>query len=178
MPEVWVSRSRSLIERAGRVSVSEFVDRSCTSHWFLNSGTYFSTGSSTFNLPSSCNMSTAVAVIGLVMEAIQNKLSGCIGFSPATSARPTASRFAICPCRATSVTAPARVPSPTNACMRLGISASLAASMPNAAGTGAAVVAVVKQIRAAVKDSRFRNFMGLSLILKERIAKARHLQSL
>jgi len=36
----------------------------------------------------------------------------------------------------------------------------------------------VKQISAAVKVNRFRNFMGLSLMLKERIAKARHLQSL
>ena len=42
------------------------------SHWFLNSGKYFSTGSSTESLPSSCNIMMAVAVIGFVMEAIQN----------------------------------------------------------------------------------------------------------
>ena len=37
-------------------------------------------------------MSTAAAVIGLVIEAIQNTVSACIGLWAATSAKPEASR--------------------------------------------------------------------------------------
>ena len=52
----------------------------------LNSGKYFSTASSTFTLPSSTSIIRAVAVIGLVIEAIQKRLSVRIGFFAAMSA--------------------------------------------------------------------------------------------
>ena len=45
-----------------------------------SSGRYLATGSSTESLPSSWSISTAVAVTGLVIEAIQKMLSGRIGF--------------------------------------------------------------------------------------------------
>ena len=44
-----------------------------------NSGRYFATGSATLSLPSSCSMSTATPVTGLVIDAIQNSVSGVIG---------------------------------------------------------------------------------------------------
>src|SRR5213078_3574648 len=44
-----------------------------------NSGRYFATGSATLSLPSSCNMRIAVPVIGFVIEAIQNSVSGDVG---------------------------------------------------------------------------------------------------
>src|SRR5258708_29014933 len=109
------------------------------------------------------------------MEAIQNRLSGRIGFSPATSARPTASRLAICPCRATRVTAPARVPSSTNACIRLGISASLAASMPNAEGTGAAVAAAAHGTIQAEAIDLLPQFLGVRITLCQQLVRAPHL---
>ena len=82
MPEVCVSRWR-IVTCAGLPSA---VLRP------LNSGRYFSTGSSTESLPSSWSIMTAVAVIGLVIEAIQKMASGRIGLSAAMSALPIASR--------------------------------------------------------------------------------------
>src|SRR5690349_6618759 len=51
---------------------------------FANSGRYFATGSETLSLPSSWSMSTAVPVMGLVIEAIQQIVSGDIGFLAST----------------------------------------------------------------------------------------------
>ena len=53
---------------------------------------YFETGSSIDSLPSSCKIITAVAVMGLVIEAMQNIVSGRIGRGFSRSAEPTASR--------------------------------------------------------------------------------------
>ena len=58
----------------------------------VNSGRYFATGSATDSLPSSCSISTATPVTGLVIEAIQNSASGVIGRFAATSAKPMDSR--------------------------------------------------------------------------------------
>ena len=57
-----------------------------------NSGMNFSTRSSTESLPSSASIMTAVAVTGLVIDAIQKIVSGRIGFWSAISANPLASR--------------------------------------------------------------------------------------
>ena len=93
MPEVCVSRWR-IVSRAGLPSA---VLSS------LNSGRYFSTGSSTESLPSSWSIRTAVAVMGLVIEAIQKIVSGRIGLFSAMSALPIASRWTIPSGVATSV---------------------------------------------------------------------------
>ena len=58
-----------------------------------NSGRYFATGSVTLSLPSSCSMRIATPVTGLVIEAIQNSVSGVIGRFAATSAKPVVSRW-------------------------------------------------------------------------------------
>src|SRR5436190_15164270 len=52
-PDVCVSKSRNMIVRGAflRVMVSPLL--LSINHWFLNSGRYFSTGSSTDSLPSS-----------------------------------------------------------------------------------------------------------------------------
>ena len=57
-----------------------------------SSGRYFDAGSSTESLPSSCSIMIATAVIGLVIDAIQNTASVVIGSFRSTSARPWASR--------------------------------------------------------------------------------------
>ena len=44
-----------------------------------NSGRYFATGSATLSLPSSCSIRIATPVTGLVIDAIQNSVSGVIG---------------------------------------------------------------------------------------------------
>ena len=64
----------------------------------LNSGRYFPTGSSTDSFPSSCKIITAVAVIGFVIEAIQNSVLGAIGRFVSMSASPTAFWPMILPC--------------------------------------------------------------------------------
>ena len=50
-----------------------------TTIWPWNSGRYFSTGSSSRNFPASTSIMSAVAVIGLDIEAIQKIASVCIG---------------------------------------------------------------------------------------------------
>ena len=82
-PDVWVIKSRSVTSRASASSLSAA---------FLNCGRYLDTGSLTDSLPSSCRIITAVAVTGLVIEAMQKMLSVRIGRSFSTSARPTAAR--------------------------------------------------------------------------------------
>ena len=59
---------------------------------FANSGRYFATGSATFSFPSSWSIRIAAPVIGFVIEAIQNSVSGDTGFFVATSAKPVLSR--------------------------------------------------------------------------------------
>ena len=54
--------------------------------WPWNSGRYFSTGSSSLTFPSSTSIISAVAVIGLDCEAIQNSASVAIGLPASTSA--------------------------------------------------------------------------------------------
>src|SRR5205814_1613080 len=54
---------------------------------WANSGRYFDTGSATFNMPSSCSMRIAVAVIGCVIEATQTSELGIIGLFVAKSAK-------------------------------------------------------------------------------------------
>ncbi len=108
MPEVCVSRWR-IVTRAGLPSAV----LSCA-----NSGMCFSTGSSTDSLPSSWSINTAVAVIGLVIDAIQKMVSGRMGRSLAMSAFPVASRCTIRSGVATSVTAPAISRSWTNRLIR------------------------------------------------------------
>ena len=108
MPEVCVSRWR-IVTRAGLPSA---VFRPS------NSGRCFSTGSSTESLPSSWSIRTAVAVIGLVIEAIQKIVSGRIGLPAAMSALPVASRWTTRSGVATRVTAPATSLSSTNGRIR------------------------------------------------------------
>ena len=81
-PEVWV-RICEMVRLAG---LPEGVFK------LANSGRYFATGSATLSLPSSCSIRIATPVTGLVMLAIQNKVSGLIGRLVATSARPVVSR--------------------------------------------------------------------------------------
>ena len=72
-----------------------------------NSGRYFPTASSSAILPSSTSIITAVAVMGLDCEAIQNIESVLIAFCPAISAKPTASTASTLSLPTTSATAPA-----------------------------------------------------------------------
>ncbi len=104
MPEVCVNRCRS-------VSLAGFPSGVLR---LASSGRYFDTGSSTESLPSSWSIKMAVAVTGLVIEAIQKRLSGRIGVLAATSASPTLSRLRTLSLSATSVTAPAMVWFSTN----------------------------------------------------------------
>ena len=69
------------------------------------------------SLPSSWSMRTATAVTGLVMEAIQKRLSVCIGFRVARSAKPPASASRTEFFVTTTVTAPAASPVSTAAWM-------------------------------------------------------------
>ena len=71
-PLVWLRISRTVIGCFGLLSSTCSLSCSTASHWPLNSGRYFSTGSSSFTLPSSTSIIKAVAVIGLDCEAIQN----------------------------------------------------------------------------------------------------------
>ena len=96
--EVCVRRSRTWMGRAGGWP---FNLR------FLNSGMYFSTGSSKASLPSSTRIAAATAVMGLDMEAIQKRSSVCIFRVP--SVVPTAARWRILSLVATSVTMPETV---------------------------------------------------------------------
>ncbi len=81
MPEVCVSRSRRVIGRGGFLSVTESSDRVATIIRPTNSGRCFSTGSSIASFPSSASIMTAIAVIGLVIEAMRKSVSGRIGRS-------------------------------------------------------------------------------------------------
>ena len=91
-PLVWLRISRMVIGCCGFLSSMWLPSRYTASHWPLNSGRYFSTGSSRFTLPSSTSIISAVAVIGLDCEAIQNSASAAIGLPAATSAYPPLSR--------------------------------------------------------------------------------------
>src|SRR3954454_7841216 len=69
MPDVCVSRCRSV--RLAGLPLGVLSPPS--------SGTYLATGSSTDSFPSSWSMRIAVAVTGLVIDAIQKTASGVIG---------------------------------------------------------------------------------------------------
>jgi len=68
------------------------------------------TGSVSRIFPSSTSIMIATPVIGFDMDARRNRLSFAIGFFVSTSMTPCASKCAILPRRATSVTAPATLP--------------------------------------------------------------------
>ena len=85
-----------------RLGTATFID--------LNSGMKRETGSLSRTLPSSTIIITATAVIGFDIEARRNTPSFGIGRLLSMSIKPCASRCAILPWRATSVTAPDRAP--------------------------------------------------------------------
>ena len=97
-------------------------------------GRYFATGSETFSLPSSWSIRIATPVTGLVIEAIQNSVSGVIGRFAARSAEPVASRCRTRSFETTTVTAPATSFFATISCM--------AAPTPGSVGAWADAVSV------------------------------------
>src|SRR5438552_4805563 len=74
---------------------------------------YFETGSVMRSLPSSIIIMTAMPVPGLVVDAMRKAASFVIGFFESMSVTPVASKCAIFPCRATSVTPPEISPAAT-----------------------------------------------------------------
>ena len=123
-PDVWV-RIWVIVRFAG---LPEGVFKSA------NSRRYFATGSATVSLPSSCSMRIATPVTGLVIEAIQNRVSGVIGRFAATSAKPVASRWSTLSFETTTVTAPATSFFAIIPCM--------AVPIPGSVGSAAKVVRV------------------------------------
>ena len=81
---MWVIASRIVISRDG-------FDPSFSLQ-FANAGRYLLTLSSRFSFPSSTKIMALVAVIGLVIEAIENNDDGRIFFSASRSDSPTALR--------------------------------------------------------------------------------------
>src|SRR3546814_14747679 len=78
MPEVWVSRSRTVTSRLAGTVVqveSSSLNFFITLTW-LNSGMYLDTGSSRRNFPSSINIITAQLVKALLWVAIR-KIATC-----------------------------------------------------------------------------------------------------
>ena len=71
-----------------------------------NSGMKRDTGSDRRTFPSSTSIRMATPVTGFVIEAIGKMVSFRIGASASMSMRPCASKWATCPRRATTVTAP------------------------------------------------------------------------
>ena len=110
-------------------AVGTSTRRSAVCSWITqrsrNSGRYFSTGSSKLSLPSSTSMATAVADIGLVIEAIQKKSLVSILRLLARSLCPIADRCRMRSFVATSMTAPEISPWSTKACIRSGMAANL-----------------------------------------------------
>ena len=111
-----------------------------------NSGRYFATGSATVSLPSSCSMRIAAPVTGLVIEAIQNSVSGVIGRFAATSAKPVASRWRTLSFATTTVTAPA--------ISFFAIISCIAVPMPGSVGSAAKAVSVAESARMTVRRQR------------------------
>ncbi len=64
-PEVWSSRSSTVIGRAGGRGAAPGAVTTCTA---ANSGRYLCTGSSSRKRPSSCSIIAATAVTALVIE--------------------------------------------------------------------------------------------------------------
>ncbi len=86
-----MSRSRTVMARAGFL---RFIVRgvfASTTHWPRNSGRYFSTGSPMRTLPSSTRSWIATAVTGLVIDITWKIESGRIGFLASMSCQPEAS---------------------------------------------------------------------------------------
>ena len=76
-PLVWLMISLTVIGCRGNRGCS--LPPAAATRWPLNSGRYFSTGSSICSLPSSTSIINAVAVSDLLIDAIQNRLSVRIG---------------------------------------------------------------------------------------------------
>ena len=70
----------------------------------------FDTGSVSLTLPSSIIIMIETPTTGLVIDMILKIASFCIGFRDSMSIRPCASKCAMRPLRATSVTAPEKLP--------------------------------------------------------------------
>src|SRR6266705_6795261 len=87
---------------------------------------YFEIGSSRESLPSSISISTAVAVIGLDMDAIQKIESTRMKDLCSGSAQPCAYIRSTVSCVATTVTAPATSLVTITSCMRAGMESRLA----------------------------------------------------
>jgi hypothetical protein len=110
-PNVNVSRSRAVIERAaGTVSSSGPSMRRSTLR-LASSGSSRSTGSSRSIRPSPAIASVAAAVIGLLVEAIR-KIESCVTGAPPIARLPSASTWTSSP-HATSATSPGMSVSPT-----------------------------------------------------------------
>jgi len=114
MPLVWLSTLRIVMGCAGFRSRAWLSSCSTVTSRPLNSGRYFSTGSSRPTFPWSTSIMNAAALIDFDCEAIQNIASGRMGVFAATSIYPTASWLSTCSFEATSVTAPASAWRSTN----------------------------------------------------------------
>ena len=142
-PDVWLS-SWAIVISAG---LPEGVLRPA------NSGRYLETGSSTLSLPSSWSIRIATPVTGFVMDAIQNRVSGCIGLRPSMSASPVAPRCRIPSLLATRVTAPATSCASTVACMAAVTAGNSGEPEANAGNAAASE-------RAAARDGGFTGGAG------------------
>src|SRR5665213_114800 len=156
MPELWVSRCR-------RVTICSLP--SAVLRW-ASSGMYLPTGSSTESFPSSCNIMIAVAVIGLVIEAIQNIASVFIGSFLPTSAMPCASSASTLPRLATNVTAPAMSCFSMNGAREFGMAASFAVSASEAGG--AAAKALTPVARSNVRKIAQREGICMRAVYRQR----------
>jgi hypothetical protein len=100
--------------RAGTVSSRGPVGSRKTRGW-ASSGIQRDTGSLSRILPCSICIRAATEVIGFVMEAMRNSVSGRIGTRDSMSLQPMAAEWTISPCREASVTMPGSSPASTNA---------------------------------------------------------------
>ena len=100
-PVVLVKQSRMVIPRRARsVIIGSLGLRTCC---LENSGRNRDTGSSGVSTPRSARMRVATPAIGLVFENIRNRVSLPAGWSESKSRTPRASKWTICPRRATNV---------------------------------------------------------------------------
>jgi hypothetical protein len=115
MPAVWVSRSRIVIaRRAG--TIARPVSPGTATVVCAYAGMNRETGSESAIAPSSTSIMIATLVTAFDWDAMRKIASMDIGRRASRSAMPTAVTYATCPCRATSTTAPARLPSSTWRC--------------------------------------------------------------
>ena len=107
----------------------------------LKDGMYFETGSVILSLPSSIIIMIARPVTGFVIDAMRNTASFVIGFFVSMSVTPVASRCAIRPWRATSVTPPEISPAAICRFIISVIRASRSLESPTSSGLAVAVSA-------------------------------------